>query len=247
VDEGGPGEQDPVMLPPDTQVRVRIERGRTALLVTASAVEGAFPLRVEATFSAGAEGVWLKVVRAGSERVFSSELVAQHRAIAAILRLVGDEAELSKPPNEALLGFLFKSLLVYVARMAQPVPRPRWGRPIRNRRIERALELLRADLSKYWTVSLLARAVGLSRPVFAREFVRMLQLSPMRYLTNQRMAAAAQLLCDTDASLAEIAMHVGYRSEFAFGRAFKRHHQVAPGTYRRHATVAHGGTALLAA
>lgn len=235
------------MLSPDTELRVSIERGHTALLVTASAMEGACPLRIEVTFSAGAEGVWFKVLRAGSERVFSRDLVAQHRPLAAILRLVGDEAELSKPPNDALLGLLLRSLLVYVARMAQPVPRPRWGRPIRNRRIERALELLRADLSKYWTVALLARAVGLSRPVFAREFVRVLQLSPMRYLTNQRMEAAARLLCDTDASLAEIATHVGYRSEFAFGRAFKRHHQVAPGTYRRHATVAGCSTQLLAA
>ena len=57
-----------------------------------------------------------------------------------------------------------------------------WGRPLRDRRIERALALLEQDLSKYWTVEQLARAVGLSRPVFAREFVRLLELSPMRYL-----------------------------------------------------------------
>jgi len=111
---------------------------------------------------------------------------------------------------------------------------------LRDRRIERALELLDGDLTKYWTVERLARAVGLSRPVFARQFVRMLQLSPMRYLAERRMQAAAELLLDTDASLAEVAARVGYQSEFAFGRAFKRHHGVAPGTYRRQPSVASG-------
>lgn len=226
------------MAPLDTELRVRIERRRSVLCVTATTAEAAPALLIEVTLSGSADGVGFRVVQAGAERVFSGELVARHRPLSAILRLIGDELELSKPPSEALLGLLLRSLLVYVERMSRPVPLPRWGRPIRNRRIERALELLRADLSKYWTVTLLARAVGLSRPVFAREFVRMLQLSPMRYLNHQRMQVAAELLCTTDASLAEVAAHVGYRSEFAFGRAFKRHHHVAPGTYRRHTTVA---------
>jgi AraC-like DNA-binding protein len=142
---------------------------------------------------------------------------------------------------------LFQSLFVYVSRMSEPVPLPRWGRPLRDRRIERALELLDRDLSKYWTVEQLARAVGLSRPVFARQFVRMLQLSPMRYLARRRMQVAAQLLRDGDASLAEIASHVGYLSEFAFGRAFKQHHGVAPGTFRRNSTLALTQTLALAA
>lgn len=236
------------MAPLDTELRVRIERRRTAVCLTATSAEALASLLIEVTFSGSADGVWFRVVQAGSERVFSRELVAAHPPLSAVLRLVGDELELSKPPSEALLALLLRSLLVYVERMSRPVPLPHWGRPVRNRSIERALELLRADLSKYWTVTLLARAVGLSRPVFAREFVRMLKLSPMRYLTNQRMQVAAQLLCNTDASLAEIATHVGYRSEFAFGRAFKRHHHVAPGTYRRHATVAFASsTRLLAA
>jgi AraC-like DNA-binding protein len=182
-----------------------------------------------------------------SARVFSREVVASHRPLAAILRLIGDEVELSKSPSDALLGLLFRSLLVYVSRMTEALPRPRWGRPLRDRRIEHALELLDGDLSKYWTVEHLARAVGLSRPVFARQFVRMLRLSPMRYLVQRRMQAAAELLLDTDASLAEVATRVGYQSEFAFGRAFKRHHGVAPGTYRRRPSVACGGGLRMAA
>ena len=234
------------MLTPDGDLRVQIQRDRRGLRVSASACD-ASALSVELTFSGAAEGVWFRLIEAGKARVFSREQVASQRPLAAILRLIADEVELSKAPNEALLGLLFRSLLVYVARASQAVPRPQWGRPLRDRRIERALELLDQDLSKLWTVEHLARAVGLSRPVFAREFVRMLQLSPMRYLARRRMEVAAELLLETDATLADIAGRVGYQSEFAFGRAFKRHHHVAPGTFRRQPLSAHGPTLCRAA
>ena len=67
----------------------------------------------------------------------------------------------------------------------------------------------------------------------AEAFVRMLQLSPMPHLARRRMVVAAELLLATDATLADIAGRVGYQSEFAFGRAFKRHHRVAPGTFKQ--------------
>jgi AraC-like DNA-binding protein len=228
-------------------LRVRIERGRSALRVSAKTPAANPALSVEVTFSGGAEGVWFRLVQAGRERIFSREVVESQRPLSAILRLISDEAELSKAPSEALLGLLFQSLCVYVSRMSEAVPLPRWGRPLRDRRIERALELLDRDLSKYWTVEQLARAVGLSRPVFARQFVRMLRLSPMRYLAHRRMEVAAELLHGTEASLAEIAAHVGYRSEFAFGRAFKQHHGLPPGTFRRSAAPAYGRALCLAA
>jgi AraC-like DNA-binding protein len=110
--------------------------------------------------------------------------------------------------------------------------------PLRDARVERALEILNADISKRWTVELLARAVGLSRPVFARQFVRALGLSPMRYLTEKRMQIAASILLGSDTALAQIAIRVGYSSELAFNRAFKRHYQVPPGGYRRQAPTA---------
>jgi AraC-like DNA-binding protein len=81
-------------------------------------------------------------------------------------------------------------------------------------------------------VELLARAVGLSRPAFARQFLSILGLSPMRYLTQRRLQLAAALLLESDAALAEVAARVGYRSEFAFSRAFRKQYQVPPGVYR---------------
>jgi AraC-like DNA-binding protein len=190
-------------------------------------------LLIEATFSGGPEGIWFRLTHDGKSRVFSRDAVARHPALSAVLRLIADEVELTKPVSEELLAFLFRSLLVYVGRMSTAVPLPHWGRPLRDGRIEKTLELLNADISKRWTVELLARAVGLSRAVFARQFLRVLGLSPMRYLTQKRMQIAASLLLGSDAELAEIATRVGYRSEFAFNRAFKRHYQLPPGVYRQ--------------
>ncbi|MEZ4448455.1 MAG: helix-turn-helix transcriptional regulator [Nannocystaceae bacterium] len=84
-----------------------------------------------------------------------------------------------------------------------------------------------------WTVEALARAAGLSRAAFARRFLAELGVPPLRHLTDLRMRRAARRLVESDDSLAAIAADVGYDSEFAFGRAFKRHLGEAPGAYRR--------------
>jgi transcriptional regulator GlxA family with amidase domain len=102
-----------------------------------------------------------------------------------------------------------------------------------DRAVQKALTLMRAGLADRWTVTRLARRVGLSRPVFARRFVEQMGTSPLRYLTRQRMDCAAELLEVSSLGLAQIARHVGYESEFAFNRAFKRHYRVAPGAFRR--------------
>jgi AraC-like DNA-binding protein len=92
---------------------------------------------------------------------------------------------------------------------------------------------LQAEPQQRWTVTRLARAVGLSRAAFARRFSAATGESPLRYLAELRLALAATSLEAGDESLAELARRVGYASEFAFSRAFKRRYGVAPGTYRR--------------
>ncbi|HVZ32434.1 MAG TPA: AraC family transcriptional regulator, partial [Polyangiaceae bacterium] len=184
---------------------------------------------VEASFSGAADGISFQLIQRGHVRVFSRDQVARHPALTAVLRLIADEVDFAKDSSPALLALLFQSLLVYVARIPAALPLPHWfsgarargqRHPLRDRPVERALELLNADLSKRWTVELLARAVGCSRPAFARRFLRVLGLSPMRYLTCTRLRVAAALLLGSDAGLAEIASRVGYQSEFAFNRAF---------------------------
>lgn len=100
-------------------------------------------------------------------------------------------------------------------------------------KVHRACALLHGDLARDWTVEELARSVGLSRAALARRFAEVLGESPGRYLTRCRLEWAAAELHRSDASLAEIAWEAGYTSEFAFGRAFKRHHGVPPGLYRQ--------------
>lgn len=105
--------------------------------------------------------------------------------------------------------------------------------PAPDEAVQRAVSLLRADLAAAWTVTGLARRVGLSRPAFARRFHEALGTSPMRHLAQLRLDEAARLLRSSDEGLAGLARRVGYASEFAFNRAFKRRHGVAPGGFRR--------------
>lgn len=97
----------------------------------------------------------------------------------------------------------------------------------------RAIAVVERDLARRFTVGELARAVGLSRAAFARRFAAALGEPPERYLTALRLRAAARRLATGGEGLAAIADAIGYGSEFAFSRAFKRHYGVAPGLYRR--------------
>jgi len=224
-----------------TQFAVRIERVRSTLRVVATAGDTEARMkRLVASFVGGPDGVSLCVARGDQEQLLTTDVIASHPALSATLRLIADEVDCGRPPDSALLDLLFGSLDIYVQRIETAHPRPKWGRPIRHRQIERAIELLNRDIDKRWTVERLARAVGLSRPAFARQFQQTLGLSPMKYLTEKRMLLAAAMLFDSDASLAEIARRVGYRSEFAFSRAFKRQFEVCPSEYRRVSTDASG-------
>jgi transcriptional regulator GlxA family with amidase domain len=105
--------------------------------------------------------------------------------------------------------------------------------PTRDPQVERAIELMRGELRTRWTVTALARRVGLSRPAFARRFVASTGHSPLKYLTRLRMEQAAGLLRSSHEGLSQVGEQVGYESEFAFNRAFKRHHGLSPGSFRR--------------
>jgi len=118
----------------------------------------------------------------------------------------------------------------------------------RDARVTRALELMRTHPDRRWTVETLARAVGLSRAVFGRRFTAFTGTSPLRYLTELRLAlAAASLAHEDDSALAALAARVGYASEFSFSRAFKRRYGVAPGTFRRTSNLPPNRTLALAA
>jgi AraC-like DNA-binding protein len=112
------------------------------------------------------------------------------------------------------------------------------ARPPLDERVARALEQMRSRPAERWTVAKLAKAAGLSRAAFARRFAAEVGVPPLRYLADLRLARAAQRLVEGNDSLAGVAAEVGYESEFAFSRAFKRRYGEAPGVWRRHARAA---------
>ena len=108
-----------------------------------------------------------------------------------------------------------------------------WLAGARDPVIGQALALLHKDPAQPWTVANLARRVGTSRTRLADRFAHFLKESPMAYLTKWRLKLGAEILQSTEKSVAEIAGTVGYSSEAAFNRAFKREFSSPPAQFRR--------------
>src|SRR5688572_28967518 len=114
-----------------------------------------------------------------------------------------------------------------------PATHTGWLAGLRDRVVGRALALLHERTAEAWTIETLARDVGLSRSALAERFTHFVGEPPMQYLARWRMQAAARLLADGDAKVATVALRVGYDSEAAFSRAFKKLAGVPPADWRR--------------
>lgn len=112
-----------------------------------------------------------------------------------------------------------------------------WLAGLRDPIVGRALALLHDRPAESWTLERLAKEIGASRSVLADRFAQFVGQPPMRYLGNWRMQLAARLLSDRSAKIAAIARGVGYDSEAAFSRGFKKIVGVAPATWRRRSTA----------
>jgi AraC-like DNA-binding protein len=150
------------------------------------------------------------------------------------------EAGQQKPGNQSVLARLTETMFVEVLRhhMQRLAPHQKgWLAGLNDPQVGRALSLLHADPTRPWTVVDLARAAGVSRSGFANRFAELIGESPMRYLTDWRMHLARQLLAEGGLSAGEVAARVGYDSEYAFNRAFKRHVGQPPATWRKKAST----------
>jgi AraC-like DNA-binding protein len=116
---------------------------------------------------------------------------------------------------------------------AMPPGQRGWLAGLGDPTVARALALLHGAVDRDWNVEALAREVGSSRSVLAERFVRTIGMAPMHYLTHWRMQLAARELKGSYASLARVAERIGYQSEAAFSRAFKKEFGAAPATWRR--------------
>lgn len=108
-----------------------------------------------------------------------------------------------------------------------------WLGALDDPEIGQALALIHRRAEEPWSVASLAREVHLSRSVFAERFSRLVGMSPRQYLTKWRMSLASSWLREDNMSPSEAAHRLGYSSEAAFSRAFKRYLQVPPGAFRR--------------
>lgn len=140
------------------------------------------------------------------------------------------------PGMESFLGKLGELLFLQAIRRhiaTLPPDATGWFAGLRDRHIARALELMHGEPAARWTLDLLAERVGLSRSVFAERFARLIGTPPMQYLAAWRLQLAAGKIESSGVSIAQAAAAVGYESEAAFNRAFKKHVGVPPGSWRR--------------
>lgn len=108
-----------------------------------------------------------------------------------------------------------------------------WLGALRDRQVGRVLALMHASPAEPWTLEELGRKVGISRSALHERFVALTGMAPMQYLANWRMQCGARLLREGNASVATVALEVGYDSEAAFARAFKRATGLPPAAWRR--------------
>src|SRR4051794_15246639 len=151
--------------------------------------------------------------------------------------LLGTEVDEQEPGADAIVSALVDALLVYILRAWQEDHPTGWSRALADPAIGPGLRLLHEEPARPWTVAQLGAEVGLSRATFARRFTALVGEPPLTYLTRWRLTTAARVLRQQDVPLSAVARRVGYASEFAFAKAFKREYGLAPGAYRRAGTA----------
>ena len=154
----------------------------------------------------------------------------------ASLRYALGEARSPRPGGAGVLAKLAEVLFIEVLRMymhQQSDGRTGWLAGVGDRIVGAALKELHVRPAYAWTVEELAREAGTSRSVLAERFQQLVGSSPMQYLTQWRMVLAANLLSRSNAPLARIAEDVGYQTDTAFSRAFRREYGQPPAAWRR--------------
>jgi AraC-like DNA-binding protein len=166
------------------------------------------------------------------------EKAPEHGWIDDTLAMLSEEAFSTRPGSGAIVRRLADVLVLQTIRA--------WLEDEDNRQhssllaladpdVGRALVLIHRKPEERWSVSSLAAEVHMSRSVFSERFSRLVGMPPMQYITQLRMHLASSWIREERQSLSEVAYRLGYSSEAAFSRAFKRHLQVPPGEIRRSA------------
>ena len=158
------------------------------------------------------------------------------------IRFSVNEADPSRSGGEAVLAKLSEVLFIetlraYITHL--PAEQTGWLAGARDSEVGKTLALMHRNPAQPWTIASLAQEAGLSRSVLAERFRHYLNEPPMAYLTRWRLQLGAQMLASTSYSVAQIASEVGYESEPAFNRAFKRAFTVPPARFRSQSSSTH--------
>lgn len=152
------------------------------------------------------------------------------------LRLMAAESETRRPGGETVVTRLADILVIQAIRtwIAQnPTAQTGWLGALHDDRIGPSILLMHRDPAHAWSVESLARRVAMSRSAFAARFRELVGETPMQYLTRWRMHVATTWLREGESNVNEVALRLGYQSEAAFSRAFKRVIGESPGAVRR--------------
>lgn len=160
--------------------------------------------------------------------------------IQSTVRLIAAEAREPRPGGETVITRLADVLVIQAIRAwieRDPAARTGWLGALRDRQVGRALTLVHRDPARAWTVGVLAGEVAMSRSAFAARFNDLVGEPPMHYVARWRMQVAVTSLKEDPVTVGELAVRLGYGSEAAFSRAFKRFVGVSPGAVRRSGNV----------
>ena len=155
------------------------------------------------------------------------------------LRFIAREARKLRPGGETVITHLADILIIQAIRSwieSAPEADRGWLGALRDDQVGRALAAIHREPEKDWTLATLAKEIGMSRSGFSARFTKLVGESAMRYLTQWRMQLARLQLQETSDPLSILAERLGYQSEAAFCRAFKRVFGVPPGSVRHAST-----------
>jgi AraC-like DNA-binding protein len=151
------------------------------------------------------------------------------------LRFLTEEARELRPGGETVITRLADILVIQAIRSwvaGEPDAQTGWLRALRDPQIGRAISLIHRQPARSWTLASLAAEVAMSRSAFAARFAHLVGETAMRYVARSKMQIALQSLKNDGARIGELASRLGYQSEAAFSRAFKRVVGVSPGAAR---------------
>jgi AraC-like DNA-binding protein len=173
--------------------------------------------------------------------VRSSVSIEMQTWLSALVRVAINESESGSAGGETMLARLAELMFVeFIRKYIEGLPDDSrgWLSGLRDAQVGAALRQMHARPAQSWTIDTLAREVGLSRSALAERFHHLVGMPPMHYLARWRLQVAGHLLEGKGIAISAVAAEVGYESEAAFNRAFKKLVGMPPGEWRRNRVAA---------